>query len=147
MAISFSLTPAKAPVVRAPLNRNYWLLVLRRVRRDPVAVIAALAIFLIVVAALFAPWLAPADPYKGSMIHRLLHIGSPGSLLGTDELGRDMITRLMYGGRLSLLMGVLPVLFVWILISAAAGSPDIAAALSFVFICVLATRIGYGGRG
>ena len=40
----------------------------------------------------------------------------------------------------------LPVLFVWILISAAAGSPDIAAALSFVFICVLATRIGYGGR-
>jgi hypothetical protein len=42
---------------------------------------------------------------------------------------------------------VLPVLFVWILISAAAGSPNIAAALSFVFICVLATRIGYGGRG
>jgi len=41
---------------------------------------------------------------------------------------------------------VLPILFVWILISAAAGSPDMAAALSFVFICVLATRIGYGGR-
>ena len=41
---------------------------------------------------------------------------------------------------------VLPVLFVWILISAAAGSPDIAAALSFHFICILATRIGYGGR-
>jgi hypothetical protein len=41
---------------------------------------------------------------------------------------------------------VLPVLFVWILISAAAGSPDLAAALSFIFICVLATRIGYGGR-
>ena len=41
---------------------------------------------------------------------------------------------------------VLPVLFVWILISAAAGSPDMAAALSFVFICLLATRIGYGGR-
>jgi Domain of unknown function (DUF1707) len=41
---------------------------------------------------------------------------------------------------------VLPVLFIWILISAAAGAPDMAAALSFVFICVLATRIGYGGR-
>lgn len=41
---------------------------------------------------------------------------------------------------------VLPVLFIWILISAAAGSPTLAAALSFVFICVLATRIGYGGR-
>ena len=41
---------------------------------------------------------------------------------------------------------VLPVLFVWILISAAAGSPDMAAALSFVFICLLATRIAHGGR-
>jgi hypothetical protein len=41
---------------------------------------------------------------------------------------------------------VLPVLLVWILISAAAGAPGIAAALSFVFICVLATRIGSGGR-
>jgi DUF1707 SHOCT-like domain len=41
---------------------------------------------------------------------------------------------------------VLPVLLVWILISAAAGAPGIAAALSFVFVCVLATRIGSGGR-
>jgi len=41
---------------------------------------------------------------------------------------------------------LLPVLFVWILISAAAGSPDMAAALSFVFICVLATRIAHRGR-
>ena len=41
---------------------------------------------------------------------------------------------------------VLPVLFVWILIAAAAGAPSLAAALSFIFICVLATRIGYGGR-
>ena len=41
---------------------------------------------------------------------------------------------------------LLPVLLAWILISAAAGSPDIAAALSFVFICLLATRIGNGGR-
>jgi Domain of unknown function (DUF1707) len=41
---------------------------------------------------------------------------------------------------------LLPVLFVWILISAAAGSPDMAAALSFVFVCVLAIRIAHGGR-
>jgi hypothetical protein len=41
---------------------------------------------------------------------------------------------------------LLPVLFVWILISAAAGSPDMAGALSFVFICVLACRLAYGGR-
>jgi Domain of unknown function (DUF1707) len=41
---------------------------------------------------------------------------------------------------------VLPVLFIWILISAAAGSPDLAATLSFVFICLLAIRIAHGGR-
>ncbi len=40
----------------------------------------------------------------------------------------------------------LPVLFVWILISAATGAPDLAAVLSFVFICMLACRIAYGGR-
>ena len=40
----------------------------------------------------------------------------------------------------------LPVIFVWIMISAVAGSPDTAAALSVVFICLLACRVGYGGR-
>ncbi|MFY9928055.1 MAG: DUF1707 domain-containing protein [Streptosporangiaceae bacterium] len=42
---------------------------------------------------------------------------------------------------------LLPVVFIWIMIAAAAGSPDTAAALSVVFICLLACRVGYGGRG
>jgi Domain of unknown function (DUF1707) len=41
---------------------------------------------------------------------------------------------------------LLPVVFIWIVVSAAAGSPDTAAALSVVFICLLACRVGYGGR-
>jgi Domain of unknown function (DUF1707) len=41
---------------------------------------------------------------------------------------------------------LLPVIFVWIMFAAAAGSPDTAAALSVVFICLLACRVGYGGR-
>jgi Domain of unknown function (DUF1707) len=41
---------------------------------------------------------------------------------------------------------LLPIVFVWIMVSATAGSPDTAAALSVVFICLLACRIGYGGR-
>ena len=49
------------------------------------------------------------DPYKASMLRRLKPVGSPGYLLGTDELGRDMLSRLIYGGRLSLFMGVTPV--------------------------------------
>ncbi len=50
------------------------------------------------------------------------------------------------GGRDRPLGRLLPVIFVWIMIAAAAGSPDTAAALSVVFICLLACRVGYGGR-
>jgi len=66
-------------------------------------------LILLVLSALIAPWLGLADPYKTSMIRRLYPLGSPGHLLGTDELGRDMLARLIYGGRLSLFMGVTPV--------------------------------------
>jgi peptide/nickel transport system permease protein len=83
--------------------------VLVKLSRDPIAIVSAVVLLLIIGAAVFAPLLAPADPYKGSMLQRLLPIGSARNLLGTDELGRDMVTRLMYGGRLSLLMGVIPV--------------------------------------
>jgi peptide/nickel transport system permease protein len=53
--------------------------------------------------------LAPADPYKASMLSRLKPIGTPGFPLGTDELGRDLLSRLMVGARLSLFMGITPV--------------------------------------
>ncbi|WP_194714843.1 ABC transporter permease [Noviherbaspirillum soli] len=97
------------PAAAAP-SRSYWRLVARQMRREPVALASALVLLIIIAAAVLAPWLAPADPYKASMLRRLLPVGSPGYLLGADELGRDMLTRLMYGGRLSLLMGVVPVL-------------------------------------
>ena len=110
MSASLELSlPAVALAAPAP-SRSYWLVVWRQLRRDPMALASALVLLLIVGAAVFAPWLAPADPYKASMIKRLLPIGSSGFLLGTDELGRDMLSRLMHGGRLSLLMGVVPVL-------------------------------------
>ncbi len=66
-------------------------------------------IILIVLTAVFAPLLAPFDPNKTSMIYRLKPIGYKNFLLGTDELGRDMLSRLIYGGRVSLVMGITPV--------------------------------------
>jgi peptide/nickel transport system permease protein len=101
-----------APLVQpiaAPGGRGYWQSVRRRLRRDPVTLICAGVLVLLVASALFAPWLGLDDPYKTSMIRRLYPLGSPGHLLGTDELGRDMLSRLIYGGRLSLFMGVTPV--------------------------------------
>jgi len=93
----------------ARASRGYWGSVLRRLMRDPVAMVAAGVILTIVLAAAFAPFVAPGDPYKGAMLRRLKPIGDATYWLGSDELGRDMLTRLIYGGRLSLFMGVLPV--------------------------------------
>ena len=88
---------------------GYWSGVIRRFLRDPVSVIALLLIVSLILMALLAPYLAPADPTKASMLQRLKPIGTPGFLLGADELGRDMLSRLIYGARLSLLMGLTPV--------------------------------------
>ena len=103
--------PASASVkaTKASSARGYWQTVGRRLRRDPVTLICAGVLLLIVTAALAAPWLGLADPYKTSMIYRLKPIGTPRFFLGSDELGRDMLARLIYGGRLSLFMGVTPV--------------------------------------
>jgi peptide/nickel transport system permease protein len=97
---------ALAVVEKSP---GYWAGVMRRFRRDPVAMFALFIVLSLILIAVFAPYVAPADPYRSSMIRRLRPIGTPGFPLGTDELGRDMLSRLIHGGRLSLLMGVTPV--------------------------------------
>jgi peptide/nickel transport system permease protein len=94
---------------RRPPSRSFWQNVGRRLLRDPVTLVCAAILLAIVLAAVFAPYLAPADPYRTSMARRLLAIGSSRYLLGTDELGRDLLSRLIYGGRLSLFMGLTPV--------------------------------------
>jgi peptide/nickel transport system permease protein len=99
----------------AKRSRGYWGSVAHRLARDPVAMVALVLILAIALTAIFAPLLAPADPFKGSMLRRLRPVGFPGYPLGADELGRDMLSRLMYGGRLSLLMGVTPVLVAFVI--------------------------------
>jgi peptide/nickel transport system permease protein len=89
--------------------RGYWATVGYRLRYDYVTLFFALVIVVIALAAIFAPLIAPFDPLKTSMAYRLKPIGFRDFLLGTDELGRDMLSRLIYGGRMSLLMGLTPV--------------------------------------
>jgi peptide/nickel transport system permease protein len=89
---------------------SFWQLVWWRLRRDKVTLAAAVVILLIVLSAVLAPYLAPYDPFQGSIRKRLAQLGTPGHVLGTDEQGRDMLTRLLYGGRMSLVAGVTPVL-------------------------------------
>ena len=101
-----------SPAVLVPVHivsPGYWRSVGRRLVRDRVAMLCAAVLVLLVLAAIFAPWVAPANPFKTSMLKRLLPVGTAGHWLGTDELGRDLLSRLIYGGRLSLTMGIVPV--------------------------------------
>jgi peptide/nickel transport system permease protein len=102
---NFTFVEQSAP----PRTRGYLATVLRRLRYDYVTLFFMLVIALIVTTAICAPLLAPFDPNKTSMIYRLKPIGFKNFLLGTDELGRDMASRLIYGGRVSLVMGIAPV--------------------------------------
>jgi peptide/nickel transport system permease protein len=108
MSATAAPTPL-ASIAAIEKSPGYWAGVIRRFRRDPVAMFALIVVVALVLMAVFAPLIAPADPYRSSMIRRLRPIGTPGFPFGTDELGRDMLSRLIYGARLSLLMGVTPV--------------------------------------
>jgi peptide/nickel transport system permease protein len=70
---------------------------------------AAIVIALVTLVAVFAPILAPKDPNVGVTADRLVGIGSPGAILGTDGQGRDILSRLIWGARPSLLTGLVPV--------------------------------------
>lgn len=118
--LSVSVDSSKVPDVEFVRSPGYWENVLRRFMRDPVAVGAALVILLLLLMAIFGQWLAPQDPYQGSIMKRLKPIGFEGYPLGTDELGRDMLSRLIVGAKLSLFMGITPV-FVAFVIGSAIG--------------------------
>jgi peptide/nickel transport system permease protein len=96
--------------VALPASRGYWRGVWRKFRKRPGAVLGAVLLLVIVLAAVLAPWVAPFDPNQGGIIQRLKPFGFEGHILGTDELGRDMLSRLIFGARVSLAMGVAPVI-------------------------------------
>ena len=79
----------------------------RKFRRDHFFQVGVLFVAIVLVAALFAPWLAPHNPYSGDL--RSAYLVRPGSrfLLGTDTQGRDVLSRVLYGARLSLAVGLI----------------------------------------
>ncbi|AIC94497.1 MULTISPECIES: ABC transporter permease [Shouchella] len=82
---------------------------------SPLGLLGLLIIGSIVLLAVFAPWIAPYDPAQITATSRLIppswmENGSSAHLLGTDHLGRDMFSRLIFGARVSLLVGVISVM-------------------------------------
>jgi len=118
MAISTTLLQAE---MAATTPMSYWRTVGWRLARDPTTLVAGGVLALIVFLAVLAPWLAPYDPAAGSIRLRLAPVGSPGHLLGTDEQGRDMLSRLLWGGRMTLVAGLTPVLVAFVLGSGLGG--------------------------
>lgn len=84
-----------------------------RVKRYPLIPLGLL-LFLLLIPAVFAPWVAPHDPFQGSLSNRLMPPvwqdgGSTEYLLGTDKLGRDMLSRIIYGARVSLTVSLIAI--------------------------------------
>lgn len=87
------------------LRRSFGARILRN--REAVLGIAVLAI--VVLVSVLAPWIAPHDPNLGDADHVLLPVGSAGHLLGTDDQGRDVLSRLIFGGRGALVVSIVSV--------------------------------------
>ncbi|MBO8142570.1 MAG: ABC transporter permease [Firmicutes bacterium] len=82
-----------------------WTVVLRRLRRNQLAVVGAIIVVALVLTAVFAPWIAPYDPAEQNF-DALLEPPSRDHWFGTDDLGRDVFSRVIYGTRYALLIGV-----------------------------------------
>jgi peptide/nickel transport system permease protein len=102
--VSSIASPAGSPVL-SPRARRRRLLRKRFLRR-PMAVAGLVVVLAFVVMAIFAPWLAPYDPGATDFNHTFAHL-STRHLLGTDQLGRDELSRIIWGARASMQVGFL----------------------------------------
>lgn len=94
-----------------PASRSNWAAVRRALRRNKIAQVAIVILVIVVITGIFGPLFAPHDPTAQNLTARLTppfwakgHVA--GHFLGTDSLGRDVLSRIIYGARISLLVGV-----------------------------------------
>src|SRR5262249_1255855 len=124
--MSSIVLPTEAGVVIGP-QMSYWRTVAWRLSRDRATLVAGSLLLLVVLSAVLAPWISPHGRSAGSVRLRLGAVGGPSHVLGSDEQGRDMLSRLLWGGRMTLLAGLTPVV------------------VAFVLGTVLGVVAGYGG--
>ncbi|MEG6520534.1 nickel transporter permease [Desulfotomaculum sp. 1211_IL3151] len=114
------LTKGTQEVIRRGKLAELW----RRFKKDKFAVIGGVILLVVILCAIFAPLITHYDPNETQLEQRLLPPGTEGHFLGTDEVGRDMFTRLVYGARVSVMIGFVAVaiaLFFGILVGLFAG--------------------------
>jgi peptide/nickel transport system permease protein len=111
MAATLPLHPSAAAAAEetAPSRNTVW----RRFRRHKIALVGGIVIIAMGLIAILAPWITPADPNFIDQVHWQgypLAPGVAGHLLGTDENGRDLLARLMYGAQISLQVALFAVI-------------------------------------
>lgn len=102
---------------------SFWQYTLSRVVRSPMGVIGLAIVMLTVFTAIFAPALAPHDPFEQNL-SQALNGPTSAHLLGFDDLGRDILSRIIYGSRISLKVGIITITvsaFIGILVGGFAG--------------------------
>ncbi|MBR3384320.1 MAG: ABC transporter permease [Atopobiaceae bacterium] len=85
---------------------SYWAVSWRIFKKNKLGMVCLAIVTILVIVAVFAPIIAPYDPYAQDLLNRLSK-SSAEHLLGTDELGRDILSRIIYGCRISLSVGVI----------------------------------------
>ena len=94
-----------APQPRSDIGEGYWQIAWKRLRKHRLAMAGLFVIFLLVAVAVSAPWIAPYRFEEIDLLNRFAKPFIAGHALGTDDLGHDVLTRLLYAGRISLLVG------------------------------------------
>lgn len=100
-----AVLPPAAPLAPAAAPGERRSALITRLVRDRVALVSAILLALIVLAAVFAPWVAPYDPYFTDLSQSMVG-PTAAHWLGTDNTGRDMLSRVIYGTRNTLMMGL-----------------------------------------
>ncbi|MEV4201216.1 ABC transporter permease [Micromonospora globbae] len=104
------MTVLTVPMAEAtPAGTTRRARVLRRLRRNPLAVVSFVVLALVAVVAVLSPWIAPYAVEQTDFAHTFAPPGTPGHVLGTDDLGRDVLSRIMLGARASLQVALLAV--------------------------------------
>ncbi len=106
------------------VGQSYWQIAWRRFLKHRLAMIGGTACLLLTLMAVLAPWIAPHTFDRIDLNARWTQPGLTGNVFGTDELGRDVLTRIMYAGRISLVVGYVTAISISIvgsLVGAVAG--------------------------
>jgi peptide/nickel transport system permease protein len=102
------LAPEVGPFGPVRSDARFWRL--KSFARDRGALVSAILLACIVAAVVLAPWIGGRGPDEADNLARYAPMGTAGHILGTDQQGRDMLARLLFGGRVSLLVGAVPTL-------------------------------------